>query len=57
MVKDWVSLVALWGRICLPMQETRVRSLVQEDPTCCGAIKPKHHDYGACVLEPESRNY
>ena len=57
MVKDWVSLMALWGRICLPMQETRVRSLAQEDPTCCGAIKPEHHDYGACVPEPESRNY
>ena len=27
--------------ICLPMQETHVRSLVQEDPTCCGATKPQ----------------
>ena len=27
------SLVAQWIRICLPMQETRVRSLVWEDPT------------------------
>ena len=27
------SLVAQWLRICLPMQGTRVRALVQEDPT------------------------
>ena len=33
------SLVAQWLRICLPMQGTRVRSLVREDPTCCGATK------------------
>ena len=26
------SLVAQWKRICLPMQETQVRSLGQEDP-------------------------
>ena len=26
------SLVAQWLRICLPMQETRVRALVWEDP-------------------------
>ena len=30
----WASLVAQWLRICLPMQGTRVRSLVQKDPTC-----------------------
>ena len=34
------SLVAQWLRICLPMQGTRVRSLVREDPTCHGATKP-----------------
>ena len=28
------SLVAQWLRIHLPMQGTRVRALVQEDPTC-----------------------
>ena len=39
------SLVAQWIRICLPMQETRIRSLVQEDPTCCGATKPVCHNY------------
>ena len=34
------SLVAQGCRICLPMQETRVRSLVWEDPTYCRATKP-----------------
>ena len=29
--------VAQWLRIHLPMQETRVRALVQEDATCHGA--------------------
>ena len=40
----WTSLVAQWLRICLPMQGTWVRSLVGEDPTCCGATKPTHHN-------------
>ena len=39
------SLVAQWLRIHLPMQGTRVRSLVQEDPTCRGATKPVRHNY------------
>ena len=39
------SLVAQWLRICLPMQGTRVRSLVREDPTCRGATKPLCHNY------------
>ena len=51
------SLVAQWLRICLPMQGTRVRSLVWEDPTCLGAAKPVHHNYWACALEPVSHNY
>ena len=38
-----VSLVAQWIR--LPVQGTRVQSLVQEDPTCHGATKSVHHDY------------
>ena len=45
------------------MQGTRVRALVQEDPTCCGAAKPVRH-YWACVpqlpkparLEPKLRD-
>ena len=36
------SLVAQWLRICLPTQETWVRSLVREDPTCRRATKPVH---------------
>ena len=38
------SLVVQWLRIRLPMQGTRVRALVQEDPTCRGATKPVHHN-------------
>ena len=33
------SLVAQWLRIRMPMQGTRVQTLVQEDPTCRGAAK------------------
>ena len=39
------SLVAQWLRILLPMQSTRVRALVWEDPTCRRATKPVHHNY------------
>ena len=39
------SLVAQWLRICLPMQGTQVRALLQEDPTCRGATKPMRHNY------------
>ena len=39
------SLVAQWLRICLPMQGTRVRALVWEDPTCRGATRPLSHSY------------
>ena len=40
-----VSLVAQWLRVCLPMQETRVRALVWEDPTCLRATRPVSHNY------------
>ena len=43
------SLVAQWLRICLPMQGTRVRALVWEDPTCRGAAGPVSHNYWACA--------
>ena len=39
------SLVAQWLRICLPMQGTRVRALVWEDPTCREATRPVSHNY------------
>ena len=53
----WASPVAQWLRIRLPMQGTRVRALVREDPTCSRATKPMHHNYWACALEPTSHNY
>ena len=49
--KRWASLVAQWWRVCLPMQEPQVRSLIWKDPTCCAATKLKCH-YWACALEP-----
>ena len=45
----WASLVAQWLRVCLPMQGTRVRALVWEDPTCHGATKPMSHNCWACA--------
>ena len=39
------------------MQGWRVRSLVQEGPTCCGATKSTRHNYWACALEPMCCNY
>ena len=44
-ITNGASLVAQWLRICLPMQGTRVRALVWEDPTCHGATKPVSHNY------------
>ena len=41
----WASLVAQWLRVCLPMQGTRVRALVWEDPTCRRATRPVSHNY------------
>ena len=43
--KGETCMVAQWIRIHLPMQGTQVRSLVQEDPTCCGATKLMCHNY------------
>ena len=40
-----ISLVVQWLRIHLPVQGTWVPSLVWEDPTCCEATKPVHHNY------------
>ena len=51
------SPVAQWLRIHLPMQGTRVRALVWENPTCRRATKPVRHSYWACALEPASHNY
>ena len=38
-------LVVQWLRIRLPMQGTQVRSLVGEDPSCCGTTAPVHDKY------------
>ena len=40
---------AWWIRICLPKQQTQVRSLVWEDPTCCEATKPMSCNYQSHV--------
>ena len=42
--KPGTSLVAQWLTIRRPMQGTRGRSLVREDPTCCGAAEPVRHN-------------
>ena len=42
--KEGASLVARWLGVCLPMQGTRVRALVWEDPTCRGATGPVSHN-------------
>ena len=34
-----------------PASAGDVGSLAQEDPTCCGATKPVHHNYWAHALE------
>ena len=39
------------------MQGTQVQALLREDPTCCGATEPVHHNYWACALEPVSHKY
>ena len=47
---QWTSLVVLWLRMPAnggdgSLVRRWVRSLVQEDPTCCGAAKPVCHNY------------
>ena len=39
------SLVTQWLRVRLPVRGTRVRALVQEDPTCRRATKLVRHNY------------
>ena len=51
------SLVVQWLRICLAVQETLVRSLVWEDPTCHRATKPRCHKYRASALEPAGHSF
>ena len=44
--KQGASQMAPWWRICLPMQETWLWSLVWKDPRCHGATKPVHTPTG-----------
>ena len=40
------------------MQERlQIPSLIREDPMCCRATKPMHHNFWTCSLEPGSHNY
>ena len=43
-----------WIRDLLPMQGTRIQSLVWEDFICHGATKLMHRNYRAHALEPAS---
>ena len=56
-VKDWTSLMVQWISICLPMQETQVWSLVQEDSSGWGSTKPMGCNCWAGALGPASLNY
>ena len=44
-VYSWAFQVAQWLKICLPIQETPVLPLAQEDLACLGATKPAHRNY------------
>ena len=39
------------GWVHLPVQETRVQSLIQEDPMCCRSAKPVLHSHWTLVLQ------
>ena len=39
------------------MQEIQIRSLIQEDPTCCEAAKSVSYNYGAWSLELVHNDY
>ena len=47
--KFGASPVVQWSRTQLSKHGTRVPSLVQEEPTCCGATKPLCRNYRAHV--------
>ena len=63
-VNSGISLVVQWLRITRHCRGKWVWALVREDPTCCGATKPVHHNYWAHTpqllkpmhLEPVLRN-
>ena len=55
----------MWGfpggsvvkKISRPVQKTWIQSVMWQEPTCCGATNPEHHNHWACYLEPRSCNY
>ena len=49
---SWTSLVVQWSRICLPVQETQVLSLVPKDSACHKATEPVCHHCWAHGLQP-----
>ena len=55
--RNWTSLVVQWIRLCLPMQRTRVWSLVREDSTCLRTTKAVQHNHWVCALETASHNH
>ena len=55
--KTWAPLEAQWWRICLPLQETWVWSLIWKDHTCLGATKPVCHSYWTCAPALKSHSY
>ena len=42
---SWTSLGVQWLTVCLPMQGTRVQSLVWDNSTYLRTTKPVPHDY------------
>ena len=55
-VQTSAFMVVQWQRICLLVKETRVPSLVQEDPTFHGEKKPVRCNHWAYAPEPGNRN-
>ena len=53
MISDFLGVLQV-DRNPLANAGDTVRSLVQEDSTCCGAIRPVCHNYWAHALEPRS---
>ena len=45
------SMMVKWLRVCLPMQGTWARSLVQEDSTCCEGTELVCHNYWGHTLK------
>ena len=55
--KNSIQGLLWWIRICFAMEETQVRSLVWEDPTCCEQLSPCPTTTEPRTLGPTSHNY